>query len=267
MDMGHRSDTKKIQHLATANEGLAVAEAHSPISQFDIHDIVPMHLGGVDVSFTNSAAWMMVAVVASCGLLLAASRPAALIPGRLQAFGEMLYSFVANMIRENAGAHGKDYFPFIFTIFMVVLMGNLLGMIPFSFTYTSHIIVTGILAVSVFLVVTVIGFVKHGTHFLSLFSPPGVPLPLKFLIIPIEVLSYLIRPVTLSVRLFANMMAGHLVLKVFAGFCVSLGLIFGLVPMMFNVVLIGFELLVASLQAYIFAVLSCIYLKDALDLH
>lgn len=244
-----------------------MAETHSPIHQFEIHDIVPMQLAGIDISFTNSALWMMVAVAVSCTFLYLAAKPAALVPGRLQAFGEMLYGFVANMVRENAGKHGMEYFPMIFTVFMVVLMGNLLGMIPYSFTYTSHIIVTGILALAIFLIVTIIGFVKHGTHFLSLFSPEGVPLPLKFLIVPIEVLSYLIRPVTLSVRLFANMMAGHLVLKVFAGFCVSLGLIIGLVPMAFNVILIGFEVLIALLQAYVFAVLSSIYLKDALDLH
>jgi F-type H+-transporting ATPase subunit a len=189
------------------------------------------------------------------------------VPGRTQVFAESMYEFIAGMVRDNIGSKGREFFPLIFTIFIVVLMGNMLGMIPYSFTYTSHIAVTMGLALSIFIFVTILGFVKHGTHFFSLFCPAGVPWALKPLIIPIEILSYLIRPVTLSVRLFANMMAGHLMLKVFAGFSVAMGVGLGILPMFFNVALIGFEFLIAFLQAYVFTILSCIYLKDAIELH
>lgn len=238
-----------------------------PIHQFEIQKIVPLNVGGIDISFTNSSLWMMIAVVTSIVLMSMATRHREMVPGRLQVFAESLYEFIANMIRENIGSEGRQYFPLIFTIFMIVLMGNMLGMIPYSFTYTSHLIVTAGLAVAMFLFITILGFYRHGLHFLSLFSPPGVPMIIKPLIIPIELLSYLIRPVTLSVRLFANMMAGHLMLKVFAGFSVAMGIGLGLMPMFFNVVLIGFEFLIAYLHAYVFTILSCIYLKDAIDLH
>lgn len=197
----------------------------------------------------------------------------ALVPGRLQVSAEMLYEFIASMIRENTGPKGRQYFPLIFTIFIIVLMGNVLGLLPYSFTYTSHIIVTFMLAALIFVVVTILGIVNHGTKFFSLFAPAGVPLALQFLIVPIELLSFLIRPVTLSVRLFANMVAGHLMLKVFAGFSTMVlglglgGVVVGLVPMFFNVAIFALELLVALLQAYIFAILSAIYLKDTVDLH
>jgi F-type H+-transporting ATPase subunit a len=244
-----------------------------PIHQFMIYPIVPLYVGDMDLSYTNSSLWMTIAAVTSCTFLLLATRKKALVPGRFQVFAEMLYEFVAGMIRENTGPEGRRYFPVIFTVFMIVLMGNVLGLLPYSFTYTSHIIVTGILALLIFVMVTILGFVNHGTHFLSLFSPPGVPFALKLFIVPIEVLSFLIRPVTLSVRLFANMLAGHLMLKVFAGFSTMLalagfgGVLAGLVPMVFNVALYALELLVALMQAYIFAILSSIYLKDTLDLH
>lgn len=244
-----------------------------PIHQFVIKPLVPLSLGGVDVSFTNSSLWMLIAVVVSTLTLTVGMRRRAMVPGRLQVLSEMLYDFVGGMIRENIGPEGRQYFPLIFTLFMVVLMGNLLGMIPFSFTYTSHIIVTLALAMVIFLAVLVIGLLRHGTHFLSLFVPPGVPLWLFPLILPIELISFLVRPVTLSVRLFANMMAGHLILKVFAGFSVAMiglgigGYVMSLLPMLFNVVMIGFEILIALLHAYVFTVLSCIYLKDTVDLH
>lgn len=238
-----------------------------PLHQFEIQKIVPLNVGGIDISFTNSSLWMMIAVVASVVLMGMATRRRDMVPGRLQVIAESMYEFIANMIRENIGSEGRQYFPLIFTIFMVVLMGNLLGMLPYSFTYTSHIIVTAGLAVAMFIFITILGFVRHGLHFFSLFSPPGVPMLLKPMIIPIELLSYMIRPVTLSVRLFANMMAGHLMLKVFAGFSVAMGIGLGIMPMLFNSVLIGFEFLIAYLQAYVFAILSCIYLKDAIDLH
>ena len=238
-----------------------------PIHQFEIHPIIPLNVAGIDISFTNSSLWMAIAVVTSIVLMSLATRKQAIVPGRLQVFAENMYEFVASMIRDNIGSQGRQFFPLIFTVFMVVLMGNMLGMLPYSFTYTSHIAVTMGLALAIFLMVTVLGFVRHGLHFFTLFCPAGVPWALKPLIIPIEILSYLIRPVTLSVRLFANMMAGHLMLKVFAGFSVAMGVGLGILPMFFNVALIGFEFLIAFLQAYVFTILSCIYLKDAIDLH
>ena len=210
---------------------------------------------------------MLLAVIGSTLLLTVAMGRGSLVPTRWQNAAEMLYEFVANMLNDAVGSKGKQYFPFIFSIFMFILLGNLLGMIPYSFTFTSHIIVTFALAAFVFLVVTLIGFIKHGLHFFSLFMPSGVSYWLAPILIPIEILSYLSRPVSLSVRLFANMMAGHTMLKVFAGFSVSLGVIFGIAPMFINVALIGFEILVAVLQAYVFTILSCMYLKDSLELH
>lgn len=245
-----------------------------PIDQFVITPIIPIEMGGYDLSFTNSSLWMAIAAVTSITFLMFATRKRAIVPGRAQAFSEMLYEFVANMVRDNTGPQGRRYFPIIFTIFMIVLMGNVLGLIPYSFTYTSHIIVTLALAMTIFFMVTIFGIINHGVKFFSLFVPPGVPLALQFLIVPIEILSFLIRPVTLSVRLFANMVAGHILLKVFAGFGASLlialggaGLAIGIVPMLFNVAIYALELLVALLQAYIFAILSAIYLKDTVDLH
>jgi len=238
-----------------------------PLHQFEITPIIPLEIAGIDISFTNSAMWMAIAVVASMAFMMIATRKPAMVPGRMQMFAENMYEFIASMIRDNIGSRGREYFPMIFTIFVIVLMGNMLGMLPYAFTYTSHIAVTMGLALSIFIFVTILGFIKHGFHFFTLFCPAGVPWALKPLIIPIEILSYLIRPVTLSVRLFANMMAGHLMLKVFAGFSVGMGVALGVLPMFFNVALIGFEFLIAFLQAYVFTILSCIYLKDAIELH
>lgn len=246
----------------------------SPLHQFEITKIIPLEIAGIDVSFTNSALWMMIATVVSMSFLILASRKQAMVPSRTQAASEQLYGVVSTMIRENIGPKGAEYFPLIFTVFLIVLTGNLLGLLPYSFTYTSHIFVTGALAMFLFFTIIIISLMKHGLHFFDLFNPPGVPLLLKPLIIPIEVISYFVRPVTLSVRLFANMMAGHLVLKVFAGFSVAMaaafglsGIAFGAVPALFNVVLFALELLVALLQAYVFAILTCIYFKDAVELH
>lgn len=244
----------------------------NPIHQFEIKPLVEFQPApGLDLSFTNSALWMVIAVIVSTVFFTMAMSKKAVVPGRAQIFAEMIYEFIAGMIRENIGIKGRQYFPLIFTIFVVVLMGNMLGMIPYSFTYTSHLIVTAALAFMVFLTVIIIGFAKHGTHFFSLFAPPGVPVFLLFLIVPIELISFLVRPVTLSVRLFANMIAGHIMLKVFAGF--SAGMIglgaFGISavgPMLFNTILIGFEFLIAFLQAYVFVILSCIYLKDTVEI-
>ena len=215
---------------------------------------------------------MAIAALLSVVFFVSATRKKAMVPSRVQAMSELSYAFIANMVRENIGTHGRQYFPLIFTIFMVVFLGNALGLIPYSLTYTSHIAVTAALAVMVFLMVIVIGIFKHGMHFFSLFLPPGVPLWLMPLVIPIEILSFCIRPVTLSVRLFANMIAGHILLKVIAGFSVGMismgaaGYALGILPMLFNVILIGFEFLIAFLQAYVFAILSCIYLKDTVEL-
>ena len=244
-----------------------------PIHQFVIQPLIPLEIAGLNLSFTNSSLWMVIAAVVSVSTLMIAIRKQAIVPGRLQAVSEMLYEFIASMVRDNVGAQGRQYFPLVFTLFIVVLMGNVLGLIPHSFTYTSHIIVTLALAMTVFLTVTIFGFVNHGPHFLSLFAPKGVPLPLQFVIVPLELLSFIVRPFTLALRLFANMMAGHLMLKVFAGFSTMLlglggvGMALGLVPMVFNTALYMLELLVALLQAYIFAILTCIYLKDTVDLH
>ncbi len=244
-----------------------------PIHQFMITPIFEDRFTDFNLAYTNSSLWMTIGAVTAIMFLTLAIRKKELIPGRLQASAEMLYEFVASMVRDNIGSKGRKYFPLIFTLFIIVLMGNVLGLLPYAFTYTSHIIVTFALAFSIFLMVTVLGFVNHGIGFLKMFVPPGVPFVLLILIVPIEILSFMIRPVTLAMRLFANMLAGHLMLKVFAGFSVMMagmgtfGVLAGLVPMGFNIAMLLLELLVAALQAYIFAILSCIYLKDTVDLH
>lgn len=244
----------------------------NPIQQFEIQPLINIPVGSLDLSYTNSSLWMTIAVIFSTVFLSMAMRRRALVPGRMQAFAELIYEFVAGMIRENIGTKGRQYFPLIFTLFVVVLLGNMLGMLPYSFTYTSHIIVTAALAFMIFFTVMIIGLFKHGFHFFSLFIPPGVPWWLMPLIVPIEIMSFMIRPVTLSVRLFANMIAGHIMLKVFAGFSAGMvamgaaGIAAGMLPMLFNSVLIGFEFLIAFLQAYVFTILSCIYLKDTVEI-
>lgn len=244
----------------------------SPIEQFEIKLIgPPFEIGGLDLSFTNSAAAMIAATVLATAFLTFGARRRAVVPGRMQVMSEMTYEFIANMIRDNVGDAGRRYFPYIFTLFMFVLFGNLIGLIPGSFTYTSHIIVTGALAVVVIVAVTGIGIARHGMHFFSFFVPTGVPWVMLPLMIPIEIISYLSRPVSLSVRLFANMMAGHTMIKVFASFVVPLGAVSfgigGIAPIAMIMALTGFELLVAFLQAYVFTVLTCLYLNDALHLH
>ena len=244
----------------------------NPIHQFEILPIINIPMGNVDLSFTNSALWMVIGTVLSTSFLSIAMKRQELIPGRMQMFAEMLYEFIAKMVRENIGMKGRQYFPFVFTLFMFVLMGNLLGLLPYSFTYTSHLAVTGGLALMVFIMVVICGFYNHGTHFLALFVPAGAPLWLMPFIIPIEVFSFFCRPLTLSVRLFANMMAGHIMLKVVASFAVAAmgmgatGMLLGLIPVGINTVMMVFELLVALIQAYVFAILTCVYLKDTVDL-
>jgi F-type H+-transporting ATPase subunit a len=243
-----------------------VANEEGPLAQFEIHKIIPMHIGGHDVSFTNSSFFMMGVLLLISLFMIGGMRRAAIVPGRWQLMVEAAYEFVANMVTDTAGQEARKYFPFIFTIFMFVLFANVIGIIPYTFTVTSHIIITFAMAAVVFLGVTVIGFIKHGAHFLKFFVPSGVPAVMLLILVPIEVISYLTRPVSLSVRLFANMMAGHTILKVFGGFVVALG-VFGVVPLLFISALTGLELLVAALQAYVFAVLTCIYLNDALHMH
>jgi F-type H+-transporting ATPase subunit a len=246
--------------------------AASPLEQFVIRRYVPIEIGGVDLSFTQSALWMMLGVVAAASLMVLGMRGRAMVPGRFQNLPEIFYEFIHKMVDDNLGDEGRKYFPFVFTLFMVVLMGNLLGLVPYSFTYTSHIIVTGALAVFVFLLATGIGFARHGLHFFSFFLPKGLPLFLAPMVVGIEIISYLSRPISLSVRLFANMMAGHTMLKVFAGFSVAMlgmagGMALGLVPVIVNAALLGLEFMIAFIQAYVFAILTCIYLKDAIELH
>ena len=237
-----------------------------PLEQFEIKTLVPVHIGSVDASFTNASLFMVVAVAAVTLFLTIGMRKRAMVPGRWQSMSELVYQFVAGMVRENVGNEGRTYFPFIFTLFMFILFSNLIGLLPYSFTVTSHIIVTFALAAVVFIGVTIIALVKHGWKFFSYFVPHGTPVVMMPLLVPIEVISYLARPVTLALRLFANMTAGHTMLKVFAGFVILLGA-FGVAPMVVIVALYGLELLVALLQAYVFAILTSLYLHDALHLH
>ncbi|MFC4272264.1 F0F1 ATP synthase subunit A [Sneathiella chungangensis] len=244
-----------------------MAAEHSPLAQFEIKRLIPMDVGGLDVSFTNASLFMVIAIAAITLFLTWSMRGRAMVPGRMQSMAEISYEFIANMIKDNVGSDGRKYFPFIFTLFMFVLFCNLLGMIPYTFTVTSQIIVTFALAAVVFVGVTIIGIIRHGFKFLTFFVPSGVPFVLLIILVPIEIISYFVRPISLSVRLFANMLAGHTLLKVFGGFVVSLGIYLGWLPLGFIVVLTGLEFLVAFLQAYVFAILSCLYLNDALHLH
>ncbi|MDE2512689.1 MAG: F0F1 ATP synthase subunit A [Alphaproteobacteria bacterium] len=237
-----------------------------PLEQFVIKPIVPLHIGKFDVSFTNSALLMTIAVLVVSAIVVIGTRREELVPGRIQSLGELAYEFVGNMIDETVGAEGQRYFPFIFTLFMFILFGNLLGLIPFGYSFTGQIIVTFAMAAIVFIGVTLIGIWRHGWHFLSFFVPHGVPFVLLVLLVPIELLSYLIRPFTLSIRLFANMLAGHTMLAIFGGFAASIGVL-GLLPLGLDILIFFLELLVAVLQAYVFAILTCLYLNDAIHLH
>jgi len=246
------------------------ADKVDPIHQFQIHPIIPIHIGGYDVSFTNSSLFMVATIIVASAFLYMSTASRSLIPGRLQSVSEMAYEFVGNMLRDAAGKQGMQFFPLVFSLFMFVLVANLIGLFPYFFTVTSHIIVTFTLAILVIGTVVVYGFAKHGFGFLKLFVPHGVPGYLLPLVVAIEVISFVSRPVSLSVRLFANMLAGHITLKVFSGFVVSLsalgavGVAGSVLPLAMAVALSALELLVAFLQAYVFAVLTCMYLNDAL---
>ena len=241
--------------------------AANPMYQFNVYRIGPeIKISDVDISFTNASLFMVISSLAIL-IIFNLGTKRSIVPNKIQLLSELSYSFIAKMISDTAGSKAKPYFSFIFSLFMFVLFCNMFGMIPYSFTVTSHIIVTFVLASFIFIGVTVIGFIKHGLGYLKLFVPSGVPMVLLPLIVVIEIISYLSRPISLSVRLFANMMAGHTMMKVFGGFVVSLGIVGGWLPLSFSVALTGLEILVAFLQAYVFAILTCIYLNDALNLH
>jgi F-type H+-transporting ATPase subunit a len=253
----------------------------NPIKQFEIHEVAPLEIAGLNLAFTNSAFFMLLATVSVTLLMALATNKRALVPGRGQSIAEILYGFVADMVRSSAGNEGLRFFPFVFTLFIFILAGNMFGMFPYlplpipgvdnhGFTITSHIIVTLTLSMMVMAIVVGFGVYKNGFKFLKLFVPAGVPPILYIIVTPIEVISFLSRPISLSVRLFANMLAGHILLKVFAGFIVMLGAagaawgIVGILPFAMVIGLTALEFLVAFLQAYVFAILTCIYLNDAL---
>lgn len=246
----------------------------SPLDQFKVKCLALCGEGGAlqPFSFTNASAFMVLTVIGATLLMVYGMRQRSLVPGRLQSIAELSYEFVANMVRENVGNNGRQYFPFIFSLFMFILFANMLGMVPYSFTVTSHIIVTFALALVVFLGVTAIAIARNGIHFFTHFMPAGVPMWLAPIIIPIEIISYLSRPISLSLRLAANMLAGHTTLKVFAGFVVSMAGMggiasaSGILPLIMVTALTALEFLIAFLQAYVFAILTCLYLSEAVNM-
>ena len=248
---------------------MAEAQAIDPIHQFNIETIVPLHIGGLDVSFTNSSLFMVVVVGLIALLMVVFTSGSKIVPGRMQAAAEIAYEFVASTVRSAAGNEGMRFFPLVFSLFMFVLFCNLVGLVPYTYSVTSQIIVNFALAAVVITTVICYGFYRHGTHFLDLFVPSGVAWPLLIFLVPIEIISFVARPVTLSVRLFANMMAGHITLKVFGSFVALLlgagaASILAPLPLIGIILLSAFELLVAVLQAYVFAILTCVYLNDAI---
>ena len=245
----------------------ASGENHSPLEQFEITPFVHFEVGSVDLAFTNSSLAMVITIAVITLFLTLSVNTRSIIPSRVQLISELSYGFIAQLLKDTVGEQGRKYFPFVFTIFMFVLIGNMVGMLPYSFTFTSHIIVTFALAAIVFIGVTILGFAKHGMHFFSFFVIPGLPWYMLPLLIPIEIISYLSRPISLSVRLFANMLAGHTLIKVFAMFVITMPFYSGVLPLAFIVALTGLEILIAFLQAYVFAILTCLYINDALHLH
>ena len=248
--------------------------ANDPIHQFQIKELAgPVNIGGLEISFTNSALFMGVAVAMVTTILLVAAARGALVPGRLQSLGEVWYEFIHNMVKNVLGPEGKPFFPLVFSLFSFVLAANMLGMFPYFFTVTSHVIVTASLAIFVVGLVVVVGIAKHGLGWFKLFVPHGVPAIILPFISLIEIISFLSRPVSLGLRLFGNMLAGHIVLKVFAGFVVSLagygavGIVGAAAPLVMAIALTALEFLVSFLQAFVFAILTCVYLNDALHTH
>ena len=251
-----------------------MAAGHSPMQQFEIHKIIPIEIGGYDLSFTNSSLWMMLAAGAALALMLVGVKRDGVVPGRTQSIVEIIYDFIeSKTVLAVMGESGRKFLPFVFTLFWFVFFSNFLGLIPYSFTVTSHIIVTFAMALSVFAVVLAVGFWTHGLHFFSLFVPSGAPAWIMPVIVPIEVISFLSRPISLSVRLAANMLAGHTMLKVFAGFVVTMlgagGImsVAAIAPIAAGVAITALEVLVAAIQAWVFALLTCIYLNEAVHLH
>ena len=248
---------------------MAAGNAIDPMHQFELTKLVPFELFGKDLSFTNSSLWMVIVLGVVSLIMIAGTSKRAVVPGRLQSLAEMAYEFVANTLTGVTGRAGMQFFPLVFSLFMFVLTANMLGLLPGSFTVTSHVIVTGAFALLVIGVVVVVGVIKHGSHFLHLFVPSGVPLVLKFVLVPIEVISFLSRPISLALRLFGNMLAGHVALKLFGAFTVSLlgagaAAVLAPLPLLTAIALTALEFLVAFLQAYVFTILTCVYLNDAL---
>jgi len=239
-----------------------LTEKHSPLDQFTIQRIFEMKIGNIDISLTNSSIMMIAVLVILNVFLIYATKRKSVVPGRLQSIAEMSYEMIYNTTQSNLGNNGKRLFPLVYSLFMFILLCNMLGLIPYSFTVTSHIIVTFALAFGVFLLATIMGFVINGHKYLRLFLPKGVPIFLIPILVPIEIVSYISRPISLAVRLAANMMAGHTIIKVFAMFVVTLG-VWGIAPLLFIVVLYVLETLIAFLQAYVFAVLTCLYINDS----
>lgn len=239
-----------------------------PLHQFEIQRYIPIQIGDLDLSFTNSALWMLITVGVIFFIMMFGLRARAVVPTRMQSVSELFYELVSNMVKETAGRGAERYFPFIFTLFMFVLIGNVIGLnpLPGSFTFTSHIAVTFAMAIVIFCAVTAIGFAVHGLGYLRMFFPHGAPGWTAVILVPIELISYLSRPLSLSMRLFANMMAGHILLKVFAGFVIMTG-VAGFIPFAALIGVTALEVLVAVLQAYIFTILTCVYLHDALHMH
>jgi F-type H+-transporting ATPase subunit a len=248
-----------------------MAAALNPVEQFEIHEFFPVvKIAGHQIAFTNSAAYMMVAVALIAVLMLGATAGRRLVPTRMQSLAELSYEFIGSTIRSAAGEQGMKFFPLVFSLFMFIFFTNVIGLIPFTFTVAAQIIVTASLALLVFFTVIVYGFYKNGLRFLKVFAPSGIPIYILPLIVVIEIMSFLSRPVSHSVRLFANMLAGHITLKLVAGFVVMIGA-YGVagwagavLPLVFTVALTALELLVAVLQAYVFTILTCIYLNDAI---
>ena len=253
--------------LNTSEQHSETHEKHSPLDQFKVKEIYPIHVGNVNLSFTNSALYMLIATALIILFMLKATSRKLLIPSRTQMIAESVYKFIDNLIEGSIGHEGKKFFPLIFSIFTFILLCNCLGMTPYSFTATSQVAVTLSLAIMCFFIITIYAIIRNGFGgFIHMFLPSGVPIWMAPVIFVIELFSFLIRPITLSVRLFANMVAGHVLLKVIAGFIISLG-VFGALPFLFSIVMTGFELFVAVLQAYIFSVLVCAYLSETMKAH
>lgn len=248
----------------------SIFAAADPIAQFEVKKIFDLPVAGFDLSFTNASAYMVLSIVLVIALFGYSATRTSLVPSRLQSIGELGYEFVANMIRGVAGDEGLKFFPFIFTLFFFIFSANMIGMVPYAFTTTSHVVVTGALALLVISLVVFYGFYKNGLGFLKLFAPAGAPWPIYILLIPIEIVSFLARPLTLALRLFANMLAGHITLKLFAGFAIQLAatgtaaMLLAPIAFAMGVALNALEFLVAALQAYVFAILTAVYLNDAL---